>query len=370
MWTTRDPAAYDAALRSPSRQWRSRIDVIYGSEVASSLNVMLSGSVSIDDVAVRRSCSLDLVDPTGTLAPAEATDLLAPKGTEVRPYRGLVLADGSVSWVPLGVMGVVNPEVSSQSGQTLITLKGNDRVDAIRARRFTAPWVIAAGTPTRDAIASIVTSRLPVDTRLTVTGATTPALVYDALSDPWDAVRDLARADDLVAFFDPLGSLAVQPNVPVETDVVYQPEPGGLMLVDQGVKRTLTADSTYSGVIVAAEHPDRDPIRVEVWDLDPTSPTYADGPFGRRPYGFSSPVITSAAMGLTTGQRILARVSRMRQEAVLRTMGHPGHEVGDIVTVIDPATRTSGRWVVTGGDIFMRATSGPITLKLQEAPGD
>lgn len=360
MWATSE--AFTEALEQTNRQWRSRVDILYGGQLVQALDVLLEGSVDLDSVAVRRAGKFQLTDPSGSLTPRDAHDLLAPKGTELRPFRGLVLASGAVEWVPLGVLGISEPTISRKAGGgTVVDLTAMDRVDAVRARRFASPWAVHQGTPTHEAISAIVTSRLAVETRLTPTGSTTPALVYDALSDPWDAVRELAGADTLSAFFDPLGSLAVVRDVPVQTGIIYKPGPGSFLIENS---RTITADNTYSGVVVHVEHPDRDPIHVEVWDTNPKSPTYAAGPFGYRPYGYSSPAITTPEQAVLAANTILPRVTRMRQTATIVTVGHPGHDVGDVVTVEDPDTKTSGDWVVTGGAIPVRA--GKLSLKLQE----
>ncbi len=362
MWPTSN--RFSEVLASDSRSWATRLEVLYEGEAQTTLNVVVDGSVSLDDVAVRRSLRLRLIDPHGDLTPATAKDLLAPKGTEIRVLRGL-LVDGEYEWVPLGVFGIANPKVSAHGGGgTIIELSGYDRVDAVRARRFAAPWVIARNTPTHEAIAEIVATRLPGTTmRITSTGHTTPELVFDRLSDPWDAVRDIADADALNAFFDPLGSFIVTPELTQETGIVYEPGSGS-MLIDS--EREIDAGNTYSGVQVSSEHPDTDPVFFEIWDTDPKSPTYSDGPFGRRPFGFSSPVIRTLSQAQIAARTLLPRVTRMRQTATLHTIGHPGHDVGDVITVIDPETRMAGKWMITGGEIPTRA--GRITLKLAEIP--
>lgn len=359
MWHT--SKAFDVALRAPQRTWQSRVDILYAGELIQALDVLIDGNVSFDRVAVRRSGTFRLTDPSGALTPRDARDLLTPKGTELRPFRGLVLANGSVEWVPLGVLRVKQPRISRDSGGTLIEVTAHDRSAAVKQRRFTDPYVIATGTPTHQAIADIVTSRLNVDTRITVTGHTTPGLTYDILDDPWEAVEDLALADSLTAYFDPLGSLAVTPDVPTETGVVYQPGPESFLL---STDRFIDGDKAYSGVIVRVEHPEQDPIRAEAWDLDPKSPTYSLGEFGRVPYGYSSPVITDLAQAQSAARTLLPKVTKMRQEATLTTIGHPGHEVGDLVTVLDPNTKTEGKWVVVGGDVPLRPRDN--TLKLEE----
>lgn len=360
MWPTSD--GFDAAILEPSRTWASKVEVLYDSDLVTSLDVVVDGSVEFDDVAVRRSCSLRLVDPTGTLTPSSAKDLLAPKGTEVRLHRGLWVGS-AFEWVPLGVFGIVQPEVSAHSSGTQIKIKGWDRVDAVRTRRFDAAYPIASGTPTWQAISGIVTSRLSVPVRITQSGNTTPEVVYDALSDPWDAVRKLAAADNLSAYFDPLGTFVVEPYQEIDTGLTYQP---GLNSVLVDVTRSITSETTYSGVIVTGEHPEAGAIKSILWDTNPASPTYYLGPFGKRPYGYSSPLIDSQAKADAAAATILPRVTQMRQEITINTVGHPGHDIGDLVTVIDSESRTNGKYVVSGGTIPLRPNS-TIRLKLRES---
>lgn len=359
-------SAFDLALQSPAgapRRWYSRVEVLYGGQSALTFDTVLEGSVTIDDVAVRRKCNLTLADADGLLTPRTAADLLAPKGTEMRVARGLQLADGSVEWVPLGVFGISKPQVQASSdGGAQLSLEGHDRVDAVKLRRFPAPWAITKGTPTTTAIVNIVTSRLDVPVRVTATGSTTPEVVYDALSDPWVAVEELAAADSLVAYFDPMGTLVVGPDEQVETGLTYSPGRSSFLL---DAARGFDSANSYSGVVVTGEHPDETPVRVELWDTDPTSPTYYLGPFGKRPYGFDSELITSVAMANKAAATILPRVRRIPQSATMNTVGHIGHDVGDVIVLEDPRTLTSGRWRISGGTVPLRP--GAPSWKLEEA---
>lgn len=357
MWVVSD--AFNETLLSSARTWRNRIEVLYDGDIVTSINVLADGSVSVDSVAVRRSADLTLVDIDGQLTPASARDLLAPRGTEIRIYKGL-LVNGAYEEVPLGVFGVVDPKVSAHSGGTTLKISCRDRVDAMRVRQFDAPYTVASGTPTADAISGIITSRLNVPVRVTRTGHTTPESVFDWASDPWKAVETLADADDLVAYFDPLGTAVVEPRHQIDTGITYAP--GGLL--HSTPERMLSAEKTYSGVVVKAEHPEAGSFRSVLWDLDPNSPTYADGPFGRRPYGFYSQLIASQAAADEAAATIFARVTKMSHSLSIETIGTPGHEIGDVVRVIDVKSRTNGYFVVTGVKIPLRL--GTIQLKLEE----
>lgn len=360
MWLT--SAAFDAALQQSDRIWRNKIEVLYGGDLVTTLSALVSGYVNIDDVAVRRSCYLTLVDTEGNLTPSSARDLLAPKGTEIRVYKGLRTGTDFED-VPLGVFGVIEPEVSAHDGGTTLRIKGWDRVDALRVRQFESPFAVAAGTPTWAAIESIISSRLTVPIRVTQTGNAAPESTFDGLSNPWDAIKALAEADSLRAYFDPLGTAVIEPDVEVVTDITYAPGENGFLV--SVPSRSITAERTYSGVIVRGETPDYGAIRSELWDTDPNSPTYANGPFGRRPYGFYSKLITTQAMADQAAATIFARVTKMKQEITIMTVGTPGHDIGDVVRVIDPKSRTNGYFKVIGGQVQIRP--GQNRWKMEEA---
>lgn len=344
---------------------------MYDNEIVTTINVMISGYIQIDDVAVRRQLNMTFVDADGILTPAQATDLLAPKGTEIRVYRGLYVPDVNGAWdfeyVPMGVFGVVEPEVRSHSDGTVVELKGFDRVDKLRALHFEDPWVIADGTAFHTAIAAIFADRLPdVPLRVTPSAFTTPALVYDRLSSPWDAVRKLSEASGYVAYFDQLGTAVIEPTNPVETGVVY--EVGEQSVLMNVSRKFLSTESVYSGVIVRGEHPDKTPIRVEKWDEDPASPTYSLGPFGRRPYGIGATTIVSVPQAQMLADEAFPRVTRMKQECEITTRGTPAHEVDDIITVIDPRSRTNGNYRIVSGTIPLKNEQGTHTrLRCREA---
>jgi Domain of unknown function (DUF5047) len=355
--------AFNAALASSSRTWLTKVEVLRESIVQTELDVVLSGRITLDDTAVRRSAKVNIVDATGRLSPVDAHDLLAPVGTELRIWRGLRLADGSAEYVPLGVVGITEPEVFTGGGGIEVRIDADDRVDAVRARRFASPWRVAGGTPTWEAISDIVLSRITVPLRYADTGHTVPEALFDELSDPWAAVEEIAEADGLTVYFDALGTLVIEPPDECDCNQTYA-EGDGSVLIEGS--RWMSAEDTYSGVIVTGEHPDEAPVRYVLWDTDPASATYADGPFGYRPFGFASPLVSSAAKAQAAAETIFARVTGMRQRAELTTIGHPGHEIGDIVFVDHDSCRTRGRYAVTGASIPLRAGE-TMRLTLREA---
>jgi hypothetical protein len=348
-------AEFTAQIQSRSRQWATRAEILSNGAAYPVDMVIDGGYVGMDNVAVRRELQITFVDAEGTLTPASARDMLAPKGTEIRVARGLwIPSRGDYEWIPLGVFGVIKPQVRSHSEGTVLQVKGFDRVDAIRRRRFSAPWTIAKGTLVETAIANIVTSRLNVPVKITPTGRTTTEVVYATLSDPWDAIRDLCDAASMTAYFDPNGSLVIGPAGDVDTGVTYHTGDERALLMN--VQREIDADTTYSGVIVRAEHPDQPTITSTVWDMDPTSPTYVLGPFGYQPYGYNSSLITTQAQADAVAANLLPKVTRMAQEVEVYTLGTPGHDIDDTFTVVDPRSRTNGQYTIISATIPLRPT--------------
>ena len=362
MWRTSE--RFNEALHQSTRAWTSRLDVLYKGEKITLDNIIIEGTIDLDRVPVRRLAKIKITDPTGTLTPVNARDLLSPKGTEILPYRGLYMPPNKqVEWVPMGVFGITEPTITRiPGGGTMIEIDAPDRAAFIKVQRFIDPWRVSKGTKTTQAISDIVFERAKMAQRIHASPATTPEVVYDALSDPWDAIDDLASADSLLAYFDPVGTFVVAPDEPEHTGIVYKPGKGSMLL---DTKRVITSDATYSGVVVRVEHPDNDPIVAKAWDNNPRSPTYHLGPFGKRPYGFSSHLITTQAQAQKAADTLLPKVTKMRQTIEILTVGHPGHDVGDLVTVEDPATKIRGQWVVVGGTMSLHH-GAPTKLILAE----
>lgn len=367
MWPT--SSAFSEALLH-DRRLANRVEVLYGGQVQLVLDVVIDGTVTTEDETVRRSSSVRLVDPEGTLTPVTARDLLAPRGTELRIFKGLYLPGlRSPELVPLGTLRIASPAIRRDEGGVVIDLKGYDRARAIQRTRFTAPYSIAAGTPTTTAIAGIITSRSGFPVNVTPSASTTPALVFEQLGDPWDAVQSLARSDALEAFFDVMGTFVCRPvpDYAAQTPVwSYAPGELSLLLHDE---REMSDENTYSGVIVTAERPGAAPIRVEVWDTDPASPTYYDpanpaaSTFGPVPYGYFSPSISTAAQATAAGQAIRSRVSGLIEQVEIGTAGHFGHDVGDVLAVTDPETRLHGTHIVSR--VTQPIRGGPMSLRMR-----
>ena len=358
MWKT--SPEFQEVLVSNSRRWATKVEIMYGEDVLFVGDQFVSGRIGLDNVAVRREFYGSFVDPDGILTPSSTRDTLSPKGTEARVWRGLFIPSlGDFEWVPLGVYGLVRSEVRSHSEGVIVSIKGFDRVDAVRARRFTDPWVVTSGTPITEAINNIVQSRFPCPSRITSSPFTTPEIAFDRLSSPWDAVRELAGSAGMVAYFDQLGTLVIAPAGGEQTGVEYNIGREDSVLIN--VSRDMDSSETFSGVIARGENPDKTVFyRAERWDLNPKSPTYADGPFGRRPFGYYSEMITDVSQLEVVAEDLFNRRVRMRQECEITTVGTVAHDVDDVFRVVDPRSKTNGDYRILSGTIPLRAEQGEL----------
>jgi hypothetical protein len=371
MWQT--SAAFNAALQR-SRRIATRVEVLSGGQSQQVLDVVVTGSVTAENSAVRRSGSFTLLDPEGTLTPVTAKDMLAPRGTEVRLFKGLKInpyPDDTTEWVPLATLRIAEPTIRRDESGFAIDVKGYDRAKSISQRRFTEPWSIADNTVVTQAISDIITSRSTYPVNITPAANTTNVLVFEQLSDPMAAVQQLADAISYEAFFDVLGTFVARPVPDYNTlTPSWAYAPGEMSLLMHNT-RNMTDQDAYSCVVVTSEAPDLPtPIRVKVFDLDPQSPTYYDpahpelSTYGLVPFGFSSPIITTTDQATKAGTTIGARVFGLQEQVTVDALGHWGHDIGDVVAATDPDTRLAGTHIIE--KINQPLRGGPMTLTMRQ----
>ena len=107
---------------------------------------------------------------------------------------------------------------------------------------------------------------------------------------------------------------------------------GVLLTADRGRDRT----KTYNVVVVNSELADGTPPLppLVMADEEATSPTFVGGPFGRVPYFYSSPLLTSVDQQRQAGQAILTRVSGLNAQMTLTAVPNRALDVMDTVDVL------------------------------------
>lgn len=336
-----------------------------GTVINSSLPVV-GGSVRVDSTAsvLRSIPGLQLVDPTGDIIPYLPGDPLAPYGNEVRLWYGTgvkprTLDPGTIArysqsstmeMVPLATCRIAKVSIDDD-GSPEVTVEAYDRSRSVSRNVFTSPYIIASGANYVTAIGNLIQDRLPGVGMNLPTGVddTTPLVVLDVGSDPWEEVRKMATVLGYDAYFDPQGTFTMTRVSDPTTDPidwVYQDGKESMLL---STSRDMDDDPGYNGVVLTAESTTLTvPLRSEVWDMNPSSPTYADGKYGRVPLIITSPYPTTQAQCDQYALTELRRVAGGTEGLSFGILPNPLHEPGDVVLVNRAASKVSATALVDG----------------------
>lgn len=354
---------------------------------------VVGGDVTVDRTSqIRRSLSLDVtaygasgsvISSTGaleqiadTLLPDDGKDIMAPFGNKIRIWYQIAVPgyvspdDGSTFYAfPLGLFRISSADVSDD-GVPKLQITGYDDSRYISKAKLTAPWIVAAGTNYGDAIIALCQNRLPTlqANPHTVT-KTTPQIILDPESDPWQAVTDWAAAIGCEVFLDRNGALTIQDEPdPTADPVVWTYQDGTLdaNAVLLSVNRGLSDEPGYNGIVLTSESTTLPaPIRIELWDDDPDSPTYALGPYGKVPYFKSSPLVVDYTGGGLMAITELRKVIGGTESLDFAIVPNPAHEPSDIVRAVRPLSKTDSTAVLDSFVIPLEVTS-PMTIRTRE----
>lgn len=270
---------------SPLQVWQETLRIVPGA------------NVNVDENRqVRRTLASALESPDASLVPAKPGDLLHPlTGNEFRPFRGVRFQDGTEEYVPLGIFPV-SVDVQDTGDHLTIDMNANDRSAAISARGWVKPYAIVGGTNLGTAVHDLLEDRWPGGTyNFSPTDYAVPDTVFGTdlsqPTDPWADANSLVIAGAMELFFDVTGTRVMRPISNPATDPVTAQfvEGKGSKLISVG--RTIDVTKAYNGVVVIGNGTGGPAVRGEVWDTDPTSPTYFLGPWGQRPYPITTPLV-------------------------------------------------------------------------------
>ena len=294
------------------------------------------GSVSMDSTReIGRTCTLELV-PNENQSADDIYNLVRSPGLELTIKRGLDI-NGTLEFVPLGVFSTDQAE-QSKSKRGNVKWDGSDRSKKIARNRFLEPYQITSGTSLADAGQTLLQSRLSnvVCNFTNVTETIGAQIVFDAgaESNPWKSARQLFQDYGYDLRFDGLGvANAVAIPDPSSQNAVFDFGSGETALVLDGTAKA-SLEGVYNGVIATGEGTDvAVPVRAEVWDTDPSSPTYYLSGFGKVPYFFSSSLLTTTEQATKAANTLLAKVKGRFQSLAWPAIVNPALEPLDIVTV-------------------------------------
>lgn len=293
------------------------------------------GSVSVDrGQDIRRTCTVTGCDTS--LIPRTPADELATYGARLQVLRGVDYADGSIEVVPLGMFRL--DDVDGDPALGPVTLQGKAIEVIIQADLFLTPYR-ATGTVI-GAITALIQRSIP-DAGIVATMADVVigARTWDVGDDPWAAVQEIAAVAGAECYTDGSGTfvIGVLPDL-ASTMPAWEvaAKEGGVYVTGT---RAMSSANVYNGVYARSDNTESGavPVHYLATDSDTGSPTYWNGPFGRRPapiYSSSALTTTSACQAAAQLQLVLAKAPNAKGD--FSTLPNPALEVGDVLRVIHP----------------------------------
>lgn len=335
-----------------SHQVYSYVDVISSTNEVRRLTATGGGVTEDATAEVRRRCSITCVDATGELTPRGAEDLLTPYGTELRPYRGVKYADGTVEVIPLGVFRISQVDVDDQvGGSPDIKIEAFDRSRTVQRDKFTEPYTVAKDTNIVDAIKAILSRTFPaleydaISTEL----KTTAPLVYEQNTSPWEAVTSLAVSIGCEVYFNATGRVVIAP--PADIDALPAPsfeyaEGRGCTMLNLSSK--FTDEPGFNGIVLTGETvgDEAPPVRAVVWDTEPTSPTYHLGPYGEVPEFVTDPNVKTDEDAENAARSLLQGILGFSDQLSIVAWPNPAQTAGDVVKVVRKRSGADGLYSV------------------------
>ena len=304
-------------------------------------SLFVEGQAGFDrTTAIRGTGTVTIKDPTGSFVPNDPNDLLAPYGTEFKPYRGIRYPDGTEEYMPLGIFSIRTVSIDDSGPSLSIRLDGSDRSEKVSRAKFLRGCSIASGTPTDTAIKTIIDRQVPGYTfDLGGNIQTTPTLLYEMSHDPWEACQTLAKNAGNELYFNTDGVVVMRPILSyTDADVVWTFDSADSSIMGYVSTGMSTggdaAQGVFNHVIVTGEPlANQAPVRAEAFDSDPNSPTYYRGPFGDVPAFYKSNQIMNSTQAQATADSMLRNYLGRYRSMNFSGPANAALELGDVVEV-------------------------------------
>lgn len=295
---------------------------------------VISGEVRLDASAQIRSSVPNLVvDGHGWQARPGAHPL-QPYGNELFLERGLYLQSGVPEYAQLGYHKIYSAQQDTPpDGPVEVT--AYDRMMPLQEAGLIRPRQVKKTESVSGIFLSLVQEVYPGATVEFDDTTGNELIGRDQIidQDRFQFLANLARSYGKIMFFDHRGILVVR-DAPDPTSSVFDIDAGrnGVLVSSS---RSLDREGVYNGVVVEGEAPDGDQpaIRRFAWDSNPDSPTYWDGPYGKVPRFFSSPMITKWHQAISAARHILERSLGLPYNIDFTAVPNPALEPYDPIRV-------------------------------------
>lgn len=322
------------------------------------------GSVQVDaKSAVRRTCEATLFTSreTNNLVPDNDFDLLTPFGNELRLFRGVEYTDGTQEYIPLGVFVITEVSINDSNEGVQIKLSGEDRSIRVSRAKWTEPYQMTAGS-LEDSLTDLLQDRYPdVEVSFPTTNVSVNQVVLgtEKDNDPWKDAVEIAELVGFDLYFDQNGIVQLKQFPTLDGSIVVATFNEGEGTTITQLNRTISTKSTYNGVIYTIEGTEvATPIRVEVWDEDPASPTYRYGIFGEVPVFIETSLVATEAEAVKAALNLLNIYIGSQEVINWESMVDPTLDAQDVVYVKSNGSKVDRLVIIDTIDIPLTPESG------------
>ena len=298
-----------------------------------------TGSVDVSvDNTIRRSCQVSLVTSReqNNLVPDTDFDYLTPFGNELRLYRGVEFADGTREYVPLGVFIITDVNISDSNDGVSISVRGDDRGLKISRNKWTEPYQMVSGSLESSITALLQNRFTDVQTNFPTTNVTIEQVILgaDNSNDPWKDAVEICELAGYDLYFDVNGIATMRqfPSLDGSPVVALFEENENTTILS--LNRDISSKATYNGVIYTIEGSEvPTPIRVQIWDEDPASPTYRYGVFGESPIFVTSSILATEAEAVKAASILLNKYIGAQEQINFESLVDATLDVNDVVYI-------------------------------------
>jgi hypothetical protein len=302
---------------------------------------ILGGNVKFSATAdIRATLSLTTAWPW----PTSAADTLAPYGHYVYVERGLAYGNAQREWVGLGYYRIDTIE-QDQAPDGQIELTGSDRNAGLKDARFETPQQFLPTMTNGDLVNQLIWG---VYFFAGIIEWDDPAVRDDTINrtiiaeeDRLGTLLDLLTSLGKIGYWDQRGIFVIKtpPAVTGAPQWTVDAGAGGVLVT---MARSLGREGVYNAVVAVGESSDtKPPVRAVAYDLNPSSPTYYNGPFGKVPRFYSSPFITTTAQAQTAAAALLRQQLGLPYQVNLSSVPNPALEPYDVLEVGYPKAARS-----------------------------
>jgi hypothetical protein len=356
MYTT--SALFDRRIIQGGKR-KTVADIFYAGITVESDIPVVGGSVAVDRAAgIRRTATLDLADK-GLVPSLISGGILEPYGTEIAIRQGIVYPDGTEELIPLGRF-VLDTTSWNEAEGPVPSIQLVDRA-MIMNRAQIGPLLGFGGrmpeTVINDLIAYfwgdiVITYGSGLDTLARVPGG----VAYDD-GNHWDIVIDMAAVMGGEIYWDQVGDPVVNKfpvfdDTTTVNDTVYSIE-ADINMID--AHKSISRQDVYNSVYVVGQATETSVPRAAVYNNDPASPTYREGPFGKMGIRIENNLLVNNTACSAYAAEQLNKYKRLARTLTIETLPNPALDVGDIINIVyldatsEPALVQTINYPLAGG---------------------